>query len=245
MSPARIAGRADIIMTVVADAPLQLERTISCRRCGREYLLPRRRTLFASCPHCGASVRPLMKTLRMRHNGLAAILALAAIVVLALGVVSPFLSMNKLGQTRVFSLVGGIVELFHTGNTLIALVLLVFSVIFPFAKLLALLIATSRLAPISTRARKRLHHIAAVTGKYSLLDLLVVAIVIVVVKFRGIAEARALYGTTIFCVAIFLSILSGFAVNLKDDEEASETEPNPPTNTKMTTTAAAGGELVL
>src|SRR5689334_14234641 len=139
---------------------------------------------------------------------------------LAVGVASPFLSMTKLGETRVFSLVGGIVELFRTGNTLIALVLLVFSVIFPFAKLLALLIATSRLAPISIAVRRRLHYLAAVTGKYSLLDILVVAIVIVVVKFRGVADARAMYGTTIFCVAIFLSILSGFAVNLDEHGRA-------------------------
>ena len=206
-------------MTVVADAPLQLERTISCRRCGREYLLPRRRTLFASCPHCGASVRPLMKTLRMRHNGLAAILALAAIVVLALGVVSPFLSMNKLGQTRVFSLVGGIVELFHTGNTLIGLVLLVFSVIFPFAKLIALLAATSALTRLSPKARHRLHHMAVLTGKYSLLDLLVVAIMIVLVKFDGIAEVRALPGTFLFGVAILLSIFSGVFVDLSGATE--------------------------
>lgn len=200
--------------------PLQLdERTIACRRCRRAYALPSRRALLASCPHCGASVEPLLKRLRFRHNGLAAILALAALVTLAVGVASPFLSMTKLGETRVFSLVGGIVELFRSGNTLIGVVLLVFSVLFPFAKLLALLAATSRLVPLSTRARKRLHHLAAVTGKYSLLDILVVAIVIVVVKFRGLAEARAMYGTTIFCVAIFLSILSGFAVNLRDDAD--------------------------
>jgi paraquat-inducible protein A len=157
-------------------------------------------------------------------------------VTLSFGIVSPFLSMTKLGETRIFSLVGGIVELFRTGNTLIGTVLLVFSVLFPFAKLLALLAATSRLAPLSTRARKRLHHLAAVTGKYSLLDILVVAIVIVVVKFRGLAEARAMYGTTIFCVAIFLSILSGFAVNLRD--EADETDAAKPA------TAAAEGSVV-
>jgi paraquat-inducible protein A len=154
--------------------------------------------------------------MRIKHNGIAALLALAAMLTLAVGVVSPFLSMTKLGEVRVFSLISGIIELLKTGNVLIGCVLLIFSVVFPFAKLFALLMATSRLAPLADESRRRLHWLAAVTGKYSLLDIMVVAIVIVVVKFRGIAEAKALYGTTIFCIAIFLSILAGFAVNLDE-----------------------------
>ena len=80
-----------------------------------------------------------------------------------------------LGEVRVFSSLGGIIELLRTDQKLIGSILLIFSVIFPFAKLASLLIATSRLAPISNRGRKRLHFLASVTGKYSLLDILVVA----------------------------------------------------------------------
>ena len=130
--------------------------------------------------------------------------------------VTPFVSMTKLGETRAYSLIGGILELYRVGNYLIGSVLLVFSVIFPIAKLLALLVATSALIRISRTARRRLHTIASVTGKYSLLDLLVVALVIVLVKFKGLAEANALPGTTLFCIAIFVSIAAGWTVNLDD-----------------------------
>jgi paraquat-inducible protein A len=185
---------------------------INCRRCGREYLL--RRTLLPSCPHCGAAPVPLRK--KLRHNGLAAVLCVLALIVLSIAINMPFISMSKLGEVRVFSLLGGIMELLRTDQKLIGSILLIFSVIFPFAKLASLLIATSRLAPISNASRKRLHFLASITGKYSLLDILVVAIVIVLVKFKGLAEAHALPGTTYFCVAIFLSILAGFAVNLDE-----------------------------
>ena len=57
------------------------------------------------------------------------------------------------------------------------------------------------------------------TGKYSLLDLLVVAIMIVLVKFDGIAEVRALPGTILFGVAILLSILCGVFVDLREPTE--------------------------
>jgi paraquat-inducible protein A len=174
----------------------------------------RRRMLFPACPHCGAAPVPLVR--RLRHNGLAAVLCVLSLVTLAIAINLPFISMSKLGEMRVFSLLGGIVELFRTNQALIGLVLLIFSVIFPFAKLIAVLVATSSLAPLSIKARKRLHWLASITGKYSLLDILVVAIVIVLVKFKGLAEAHAQPGTTLFCIAIFLSILAGFAVKLDE-----------------------------
>lgn len=194
-------------MTEVVSIPPE----ICCRRCGGGYVV-HRHMLLPSCPHCGAAPVPLHK--RMRHNGFAAVLCVLAFVTLAIAINRPFISMSKLGEVRNFSLLSGIAELFHSNQFLIGAILLVFSVIFPFAKLIAILVATSALAPISTKLRQRLHFLATVTGKYSLLDILVVAIVIVLVKFKGLAEAHALPGTTLFCVAIFLSILAGFAVNL-------------------------------
>ena len=76
-------------------------------------------------------------------------------IVLTVAIFLPFVSMTKLGTERVFSLVGGIMELFRGGQTFIGVVLFVFSVIFPYAKLVALLVATSSLVPLSTTARRR------------------------------------------------------------------------------------------
>jgi paraquat-inducible protein A len=199
---------------------LSTNGSIHCRRCGREYVL--RRTILPACPHCGAAPVPLRKRLRLRHNGLAAVLCVLALITLSIAINQPFISMSKLGEVRVFSLLSGIVELFRTNQALIGSILLVFSVIFPFAKLAAILVATSSLVPISNKMRQRLHWLASVTGKYSLLDILVVAIVIVLVKFKGLVEARALPGTTLFCIAIFMSILAGFAVDLDADDTDAE-----------------------
>ena len=120
---------------------------ISCRRCGRAYVL-HRRMLLPACPHCGKA--PVALWRRMRHNGLAAVLCVLALVTLAIAINRPFLSMSKLGEVRDFSLLSGIVELFRTNQALIGSILLVFSVIFPFAKLIAILVATSS-PPISTK----------------------------------------------------------------------------------------------
>lgn len=191
---------------------------MNCRRCGREYLLSPR-ALLPACPHCGASPAPLWR--KFRHNGVAAVLALVALMTLTVSIFMPFLSMTKLGEIRVFSMLGGIAELFQRGELLIGGVLLIFSIIFPYVKLLGLLMATSSITPLSPRGRMILHKTAVVTGKYSLLDILVVAIIIVTVKFRDLVEATALPGTTVFCAAILLSMLSGLAVNLDHLKEES------------------------
>src|SRR3954451_16363209 len=135
------------------DAMASDPATITCRRCGTQYVRTREKGILVACPHCGASPRPLRH--HLRHNGLAAVLALVALIVLVIGMVMPFISMTKLGTSRVFSLVGGIVELFQRGNFFIGTILLVFSVMFPVVKLLMLLAATSALAPLSFTTRKR------------------------------------------------------------------------------------------
>jgi paraquat-inducible protein A len=172
--------------------------------------------VLAACPACGASPRALWRSIPLRHNGASAIVSVIAIAVLSVAIVLPFVSMTKLGDQRIFSLVGGIIELLRGGQVTIGLILLIFSIVFPFAKLISLLVATSSLAPLSGAARRRLHYLAVLTGKYSLLDILVIAVMIILVKFKGIAEVRALPATILFCVAIFLSIAAGLLVRLDE-----------------------------
>lgn len=156
----------------------------------------------------------------LRSNGVAALLSVAAIAILTAAVVLPFITMNTLGNERTFSLLGSIAELFRRNNVVLAVVLGVFSVAFPFAKLIALLAATSKLTALSDRGRSVLHKAAVLTGKYSLLDILVVAVMIVVVKLDGMAEVSARSGTVLFCVAVLLSIAAGFFVKLDAKPEA-------------------------
>ena len=188
--------------------------SIPCRRCGQAYL-PDPSLLFPACPHCGAATTPLFK--RLRDNRLAALLSFAAAAALAIGILLPFVSIrNEIAGHKTYSMLGGILELFQRGNLLMGTILLVFSIVFPCAKLLTLLIATSRLVPISAEARHRLHVAAALTGRYSMLDLLVIAVMIIVLKFDGLVDVRAEPGTVMFSVAVFLSIVAGFCTNLDE-----------------------------
>ena len=192
------------------DAPRSPSSTaVTCARCGTAYALPDPPPLLAGCPRCGRAAGG------GGRNALAAVLAVAAIAVLAVGVSTPFVEMTTLGRTRSFGVVSGVLELFRRGETLLGVVLGVFSVIFPFVKLLAILAATSRLALLSPRGRHLLARLAVLTGKYSLLDLLVVAVMIVIVKFDGLAEVSARVGVVWFTAAILLSLASGLLLDLR------------------------------
>jgi uncharacterized paraquat-inducible protein A len=187
---------------------------IHCARCGAAYL-SRPGAWLPACPSCGRSPSPLRQ--RLKNNRLAAVLAVLALFALGVGLTQPFMSMDKLGTRRTFSLPSGVMELFERGNVVIGSVLLVFSVLFPIGKLLAILLATSSLVPISLQARGLLHRFADVTGKYSMLDVLVVAVIIVMVKFKNLAHVEAHAGTIWFCGAVVLSMLAGACVHLKKE----------------------------
>lgn len=190
------------------------ELTKNCRRCGEAFAFDERAWLPA-CPSCGAAAVPLRE--RIASNRAAAVLAVLAMICLGVGLSTPFMTMEKLGERNTFSLVGGVMELFHRGNIIIGSVLLIFSVIFPIVKLFALLAATSRHAPLSTQWRKILHKAADLTGKYSMLDVMVVAVIIVLVKFKSLAHVEAHSGVVWFCAAVLMSLLAGLCVKIPEE----------------------------
>ncbi len=156
---------------------------------------------------------------RFRNNANAATLAVIALVLLCIGIFSPFMKMKVplMGVDNTYSLVGGICEFFKSGNYLFGIILLAFSVLFPIFKLLLLLIITNRNIPMSKTIRIKIHHLVELLAKYSMLDVFVIAIIIVIFKVANmvsVASVAGAIGIYIFCAAIFLSILAGIAVDI-------------------------------
>jgi paraquat-inducible protein A len=196
--------------------------TFPCRRCGTPYRVAAS-TVLPSCPKCGASPKRLVGF--VRNNGVSAMLAVTACACLGVSMTMPFMTMTTMGQQRTFSLIGGIGQLWRDGYHILASVLLVFSVVFPFAKLVALLAATSGLLNLSNRTRRFLHRAADVSGKYSLLDVVVVAMLIVLIKFRGVAQVSAESGVIWFCAGVLLSIAASITARV-DLAETSTIQPD-------------------
>jgi uncharacterized paraquat-inducible protein A len=105
-------------------------------------------------------------------------------------------------EPRTYSVVSGVLRLISGGNVAIGIVLLLFSVLFPMAKLVILRGA------IADAAAGRAHEFASRFGRYSMADVFVVALIVVVSRsFPGGTTVDVRWGAFAFAAAAVLSLL--------------------------------------
>jgi paraquat-inducible protein A len=97
--------------------------------------------------------------------------------------------------------------LIRQGQTFLGLVVLVFSIIFPIVKLLYLMLVSTLPAAELRRHSKRLRAIEWI-GKWSMHDVLVLALTIFFLKSQGVYDAASLPAVYLFTAAVVLMILS-------------------------------------
>jgi len=131
----------------------------------------------------------------------------AALVLLICGVTLPTLRLTKvIFFTDTYSIWRSVWELWHAEHYALAAVVLFFSIVFPFTKLTGLMAAW--FVPMKARRRSRTLGWLEYLGKWSMLDVFVVAMLIVLVKAKDVADANADAGIYCFAAAVVLSILT-------------------------------------
>ena len=157
-------------------------------------------------------------------GGLVRLLVLAAAALLGLGLVAPAMTIETSfsrydGWLRLiapemireeqvtYSLLGGIATLFELGNVALGLLLLAFTCVFPTLKLMLMGWAAQTLMD-GGRAGTLLamsHH----AGKFSMLDVLVLALLILAIKgLPGSSELRLEWGVWAFAASVLLSLVA-------------------------------------
>ena len=148
----------------------------------------------------------MTKSLIQRRPFLGFVLNSLALITLALflvGVFAPLITLEKFFIfTNEISLYSGLKELLGEGEWLLFSVIAVFSVVFPALKLL-LLTAVVNLP--GDRHHGPLHWVAVI-GKWSMLDVFVVALLVVSVKLRGMATVEVHFGAYAFAASVLLSM---------------------------------------
>ncbi len=105
-----------------------------------------------------------------------------------------------------YSVWAGVVALWKENELLLAAVLFFFSIAFPLFKLAALaIIWYSKLAG---QQREKILHWLGLLGKWSMLDVFIVAILIVLVKLGPLAKVEPRTGVYFFAAAIAASMLT-------------------------------------
>lgn len=129
-----------------------------------------------------------------------------ATLVLALGLTVPVVTFRTGLAHDTFSVIGGIVDLAREGDVLLAGIVLAFSVVFPVLKLALLQYALH--GPLSSERRARLVHALERLGRWSMLDVFVIAILIGAMHLGILSEAKAEPGIHVFAVGILLAMLA-------------------------------------
>jgi len=147
----------------------------------------------------------------MRIGGRRFLLSLAilgASVCLALGISLPIIKLTKyVFWTTQHSLLSTVEVLLNDKQYFLGLTVLVFSIVFPILKLLYLLLISTLPNEEIIRQHWRLRALEWL-GKWSMHDVLVLALMIFFIKSQGVYDASSLNGVYFFTAAIVLMILA-------------------------------------
>jgi paraquat-inducible protein A len=147
----------------------------------------------------------------MRLGGRRFLLSFAIIgaaVFLALGISLPIIRLTKFYFfTSEYSLMTTVNVLLRDKQTFLGLVVLVFSILLPIVKLTYLLLVSTLPAAELRRQSKRLKAVEWI-GKWSMHDVLVLALMIFFLKSQGIYDAASLPAVYLFTASVALMILS-------------------------------------
>jgi paraquat-inducible protein A len=147
----------------------------------------------------------------MRLGGRRFLLSLAilgAAVCLALGISMPIIRLTKyVFWSTEHSLISTVSVLIRDGQTFLGGTVLIFSIVLPILKLLYLLLASTLPQAEVIRQHRRLRALEWL-GKWSMHDVLVLALTIFFIKAQGLYDAVSLSGVYFFTAAVVLMILS-------------------------------------
>lgn len=140
------------------------------------------------------------------------LLLTAAFLLFATGIFFPFFHVTKFWMFHdAVSVFGGIMTLFHEGEYFLFGLLTVFTLIFPCAKLGLLGTIWAEREHNLTRVQ-RLHQRVETLGKWSMLDVFVVAILIVALKSAAVAELHIGVGLYLFTFSVITTQLASVLV---------------------------------
>ncbi|WP_166221106.1 paraquat-inducible protein A [Pseudomonas atagonensis] len=160
-----------------------------------------------TCTRCGALVHP------RRPNSLArtwALLITAAIIYIPANVL-PIMTVSSLGQGDPSTIMSGVIQLVQHGMIPIAAVVFIASILVPTFKLVGialLLFSVQRRQPLSARQRIWMYRFIEFIGRWSMLDIFVIAILVAVVNFGRLASVEANLGAIAFASVVILTMLA-------------------------------------
>ncbi len=178
---------------------------ISCRNCHELY----EKEDFSEfkCQRCGHTVRRRVK------NSLQVSLALVltACILFIPAMIYPMMEVTQFGISTGSTIMEGVISFLEHGDYFIALVILTASVIIPLIKLLGLLFIFLSLSiniKMKNKTKLRVFYFIEAIGKWSMIDIYVVAILASVVQLSEIFNIKGGIAATSFALVVVLTMIA-------------------------------------
>jgi paraquat-inducible protein A len=180
-----------------------------CHTCAQLQRAPDR-SGEATCERCGA-----MLHLRKPDSLLVSWVLLAMAMVLYVPAnLLPVMETGSLFGFQRDTILSGVKFLWNGGDWLIASIIFVASIILPGVKIgsLGLLLATSqRRSTWRPHLRARLYRAMEAIGRWSMVDIFVMALLVALVQFRTVAQIHAGPGAIAFAAVVMLTMFAAMA----------------------------------
>jgi len=133
--------------------------------------------------------------------------AIGAFVLFWPAVLLPILEVERLGHRTTSSILSGTIQLLRDGSWFVGAVVLLFSIIFPLAKI-ALLLELSLLGVLRRRHKALTFRLMEYTGKWSMMDVMLLAFLVMLVKLGSLVEFHVGPAVLAFVMCVGMNILA-------------------------------------
>ncbi|WP_299831526.1 paraquat-inducible protein A [uncultured Roseobacter sp.] len=126
----------------------------------------------------------------------------------------PMLRTRTLFYVQEDTIVGGAIELLHHGSIGVAAIILIASVVIPLAKFMAiafLAISVTRPSTVSQNQRQLLYEVVEYIGRWSMIDIFVVAILSSLVQLKVLVAINPGLASLFFALSVIFTMLSAQA----------------------------------
>ena len=123
----------------------------------------------------------------------------------------PIMTVTRLGVGEPHTILGGIIALIHSNMLPIAMLVLVASILVPLLKLLGLsllLLCVHYRWQVNAKLWTRMYRIIAFVGRWSMLDIFMISILVSLVNLGGVAQVIAGSAATAFAAVVVLTMFA-------------------------------------
>lgn len=215
-------GEAKVPGTVRSPARTALRcGLLSCHSCG--LLTKSGRQQHANCSRCGSSLHARKPESYSRTWAF----LIAAMVLYIPANALPVMNTSSLFGSEKDTILSGVVYLWTSGSWILAVVVFIASIAVPVLKIIALLflvISTQRRSVSFLPARTRIYRMVEFAGRWSMLDIYVITILVALVQFNALATIQAGPGAVAFGAVVVLTMCAAMSFDPRLMWDATEAD---------------------